>query len=416
MSKARLVITTVVVEGRTQHEVAHAYRMSQPWISRLVAHYRAEGETAFEPRSRRPRSSPSATPPEVVEQILRLRKQLTEQGLDAGPHTLCRHLNQHHQTTVSTATVSRILTRHGQVTPESKKRPRSSYLRFEAELPNQTWQPASGSGTTSPTTASPTALQAGATWRSSTSPGDHSRLLLACVAFDRVTGPAVVAVFRAAIARHGVPASVLSDNGMVFTTRFSGGRRGRGGNARNGFESELARLGVVQKNSAPNHPQTCGKVERFHQTLKKWLRARPVQPATLAQLQAQLDAFALAYNTRRPHRSLQRRTPLAAYLARPKATPTTISGTDRAKPDTRIRRDRIDDTGAVTLRHHGRLHHIGIGRTHARTPVLLLVVDRDIRVINQQTGELLRELVLDPTRDYQPRGRTTSQRQTPKPT
>ena len=140
MSKARLVITAVVLEGRSQSEVARAYGVSQSWISRLVARYRTEGETAFEPRSRRPRSSPSATAPEVVELVLRLRKQLTEQGLDAGPHTLCWHLHQHHQVRVSTATVSRILTRHGQVTPEPKKRPRSSYLRFAAELPNQMWQ------------------------------------------------------------------------------------------------------------------------------------------------------------------------------------------------------------------------------------------------------------------------------------
>lgn len=263
MSKARLVITAVVLEGRSPHEVARAYGVSQSWISRLVARYRAEGETAFEPRSRRPRSSPSATAPEVVELVLRLRKQLAEQGLDAGPHTLRWHLAQHHHTAVSAATVSRILTRHGQVTPEPKKRPRSSYLRFQAELPNQMWQ------------TDFTHYR-----RADSRPGgrdveilnfldDHSRLLLACAAFGRVTGPAVVDTVRHAVDQHGVPASVLSDNGMVFTTRFSGGRRGRGGNARNGFESELARHRIVQKNSSPNHPQTCGKIERFHQTLKK---------------------------------------------------------------------------------------------------------------------------------------------------
>jgi transposase InsO family protein len=94
---------------------------------------------------------------------------------------------------------------------------------------------------------------------------DHSRYLLACVAFPRVTGPAVVDTFRAAVARHGLPASVLSDNGMVFTTRFAGGRgrAGPGRNTRNGFQTELARHAILQKNSSPNHPQTCGKVERI---------------------------------------------------------------------------------------------------------------------------------------------------------
>jgi hypothetical protein len=221
----------------------------------------------------------------------------------------------------------------------------------------------------------------------------------------------VVTVFRDTIAAHGIPVSVLSDNGMVFTTRFAGGRNGR--NARNGFETELACHGVKQKNSSPNHPQTCGKIERFHQTLKRWLTAQPDQPATITQLQALLDQFAVQYNTCRPHRSLNRRTPTAVYLARPKATPTPTRSS-LAQPDTRIRRDRIDDSGVVTLRYHGRLHHIGVGRTHARTHVLLLIVDRNIRVINATTGELLRELVLDPTRDYQPldRGPTNQKPQT----
>jgi Integrase core domain len=191
---------------------------------------------------------------------------------------------------------------------------------------------------------------------------------------------------------------------MVYTTRFAGGRRGR--TTRNGFETELAALGVEQKNSSPNHPQTCGKVERLHQTEKKWLAAQP--PArTRRELQAQLDTFREYYNHRRPHRALGRAktsTPAAAYAARPKATPTGISPTHE-----RVRRDRIDDSGVVTLRHNGKLHHIGIGRTHARTHILLLVQDLHVRVIVEATGELLRDLVLDPTKDYQPQDPPTKQ-------
>ena len=173
---------------------------------------------------------------------------------------------------------------------------------------------------------------------------------------------------------------------------------GKGG--RNGLETELRRLNVVQKNSRPNHPTTCGKVERFQQTLKKWLRAQPAQPATVAELQVLLDQFAAEYNHRRPHRALPHRaTPAAAYAARPKATPTS----DRTgEVHHRVRTDRVDDTGAVSLRRAGRLHHIGIGRTHARTHVLMLVDDLHIRVVNAVTGELLRELILNPTCDYQP--------------
>jgi hypothetical protein len=226
---------------------------------------------------------------------------------------------------------------------------------------------------------------------------DHSRYLLAATAHKAVTGPIVVTQFRAVVARHGTPAAVLTDNGLVYTTRFAGGRRGR--TTRNGFEQELAALGVQQKNSSPNHPQTCGKVERFHQALKKWLAKQP-KAGSLQQLQTQLDTFRQYYNEQRPHRALGRSnaaTPAAAYAARPKATPTGVSGSHE-----RVRRDRIDDSGIVTLRHHGRLYHIGIGRAHARTHVLLLIQNLNIRVINEHTGELLRDLTLDPTRDYQP--------------
>ncbi len=184
---------------------------------------------------------------------------------------------------------------------------------------------------------------------------------------------------------------------MVFTTRFSGGKGGR-----NSFEHELRRLGIKQKNGKPNHPQTQGKVERFQQTLKKWLRARPAQPADLAALQALLDTFTSYYNHHRPHRSLPHRaTPATAYAARPKATP----GHRATGTHDRVRTDRIDTNGAVSLRHHGRLYHIGIGPTHARTHVLLLIQDLHIRIVHAATGELLRELTLDPTRNYQPTGR-----------
>jgi hypothetical protein len=184
---------------------------------------------------------------------------------------------------------------------------------------------------------------------------------------------------------------------MVYTVRYAGGRGGR-----TRFEAELRRRGIRQKNSRPNHPTTCGKVERFQQTMKNWLAAQPTQPSTLHELQALLDRFRDEYNQRRPHRSLPHQaTPATTYTARPKAAP----ATDRtADTHDRVRHDKIDDTGSVTLRVNGRLHHIGIGRTHARTPVILLVHDLHMRVVHAATGELLRELTIDPRRDYQPRG------------
>jgi transposase InsO family protein len=386
MSKARLVITAVTIEKRPVSEVARSYGVARSWIYTLLARYRAEGEAAFEPRSRRPGTSPSAISPEVVGLITLLRKDLAGQGLDAGPHTIAWHLEHHHRVTVSAATISRYLTRAGLVTPDPAKRPRSSYLRFQAGLPNECWQ----SGFTHYPLADGTDTEV-LTWLD-----DHSRYALSVTAHRRVTGPIVLAAFREAVTCHGTPASTLTDNGMVFTTRLSGGKGGR-----NHLEAELRRLGIRQKNGKPNHPQTQGKVERFQQTLKKWLRAQPDQPATLADLQHLPGTFASLYNTRRPHRSLPHRaTPATAYAARPKAAP----GDRAADTHDRVRADRIDADGKLTLRVNGRLHHIGVGRTHARTRVLMLVQDLDVRVINAATGELLRELTIDPARDYQPTG------------
>src|ERR671910_900467 len=167
------------------------------------------------------------------------------------------------------------------------------------------------------------------------------------------------------------------------------------------MENELAALGIIYKHSRPYHPQTCGKVERFHQTLKKYLARQPPAP-TLAQLQAQLDRFARYYNHQRPHRAIGRRAPIQAFSARTKATPRGPAPT--LEGHHRVRRDRVDKTGCVTLRYRSKLRHIGIGRAHAGTPVLLLVADLNVRIITQD-GELLRQLTIDPTKDYQARGR-----------
>lgn len=389
MSKARLVITAIETEGLTQAEAARRYGVSMGWVSKLVARHRANGAAAFEPRSRRPTTSPNATPPATVDLVLRLRKQLTEAGLDAGADTIGWHLRHHHDLTPSRSTINRILRAAGTVSPEPKKRPKSSYIRFEAAMPNETWQ----------SDFTHYRLSDGQDIEIITWLDDHSRYALHLSAHRRITAQIVVATFRTAADLHGYPESTLTDNGMVYTVRFAGGRGGR-----SMLEHELRRLGIVQKNSRPNHPTTCGKVERFQQTLKKWLRAQPEQPTTLIDLQGLLERFTEEYNHHRPHRSLPHQaTPATAYQSRPKATP----GTNRtADTHDRVRFDRIDTQGTVTLRVNGRLHHIGIGRTHARTHVILLVQDLDVRVVNAATGELLRELTIDPNRDYQPRGNT----------
>ena len=244
MSKARLVITAVTVEKRPVSEVARSCGAARSWVYALLARHREEGEAASEPRSRRPRTSPAAISPDTVELITWLRKELAGQGLDAGPQTITWHLQQHHQVTVSPATVSRYLTRQGLVTPDPSKRPKSSYLRFQAEMPDECRQ----SGFTHYPLAGGVGTEI-LTWLD-----DHSRYALPVTAHHRVTGASVLEAFRSACTGHGVPASTLTGNGMVFTTRLSGGRGGR-----NALEHELRGLGITQKNGKPDHPQTQGK-------------------------------------------------------------------------------------------------------------------------------------------------------------
>lgn len=380
MAKARYLVEAHLSEGRSVAELAAAHGVHRSWIYKLLARYRAGGYGALGPRSRAPRNSPSRTPAEVVEAIVALRRQLSKEGHDCGAATIAYHLAERFERVPSVSTIWRVLKREGLLVPQPQKRPRCSLIRFEADLPNEMWQadvthwPLAGDGHAEILNVL----------------DDHSRLFLASRAFPTVKAADVVDVFRMAVALHGAPASLLCDNGAVFTATPRGGKVL--------LQSELERLGIAAKNSRPYHPQTCGKVERLHQTLKRYL-ANQAPVNTLAELQLQLDGFTGYYNARRPHRALGGRTPLQAYGARVKARPA-LAG----DPDThfRIREDRVGANGTVTLRHDSRLHHIGIGRAHKGRAVKLLAADLDIRVLDQDTGEVIRQLTLDPTRNYQP--------------
>jgi transposase InsO family protein len=377
---------SVTVEGVSQAVAAARFGVSKSWVSKLMARYRVEGDAAFEPRSRRPKTSPSMVADVVNSQIVNLRVELVAQGLDAGPHTIQWHLTRHHGVTVSVSTIRRRLLAAGLIEPAPRKRPKTSYVRFQADLPNETWQSdfthiwlADGSDTET------------ISWLD-----DHSRYALHVSVHRRVTGLIVVDTFNNTAQTHGFPASVLTDNGLVYTTRFAGYPGGR-----NGLETRLAELGITQKHTRPNHPTTTGKVERFQQTMKKWLTARP-PAATINDLQNLIDDFVDTYNNRRAHTSIGKVPPAVAYNRLPKDTPHHTG----VGPHYRIRHDRIDSRGAVSLRRAGRMHHIGIGRAHKHTPVIVIIDDLDIRVINKTTGELLRHLHLDPNRGYQPRFKT----------
>ncbi len=271
MTLTRLLITAVVIEKRPVRDVAVQYGVSRSWLYELLSRYRREGEGVFESQSRRPKTNPNATPTEVLDLIVELRQKLTATGLDA---------------------------------PEPKKRPKSSYIRFQAEQPNQTWQSDFTHYRLTRPDGRPGSDTEVLTWLD-----DHSRYALRVTAHHRVTGPIVLAEFRKAVAEHGIPASTLTDNGMVFTTRLAGpslhGTRGR-----NGLEAELHRLGVVQK---------------------------------IAELQTLLDACVSEYNLKRPHRSLPHRAtpppptrpdprPLRATPPTRPASPTTGCGATASTP------------------------------------------------------------------------------------
>jgi transposase InsO family protein len=386
MSLARLVVTAVELEHRTKAEVAPDYGVSRRWVYELCRRSDADGEVGLEPRSRRPLRTPHKTAPALEDVIVSLRKELLDQGLDAGAHTIAVHLARRHgQAAVpSVATIWRILSRRGFVTPQPQKRPRSSFIRFSAEMPNERWQ----------ADITHWRLADGTEVEILNVIDDHSRFLVGSDARGTFKAADVVAAFHGTAAAHGFPAPLLTDNGAVFTAV-----------PRKGFcaiELETAALGIRYVHSRPYHPQTCGKVERFHQTLEHWL-AKQARARSIAELQRQLDRFRAYYNDVRPHRAIGRRTPDEAYAARPKAVPSLPPVTIRG--GYRVRRDKVDTAGRVTLRHDSRLHHVGLGRGLIGTRVIMLVAGLDVRVLTED-GELQRRLTLDPSRDYQPHGRS----------
>ena len=381
--KNRVIVVAVVEGGLSVAEAAQRFKVSRRWIYGLLARYRAEGAAGLEPRSRTPHTSPQATPAAVRARILELRDELTAEGLDAGAESIADRLSREGLTAPATSTIWRILRRADRVTPQPRKRPRSSWIRFEAASPNGCWQ----SDMTHWHLADGTDVEI-ISWLD-----DHSRYLLHISVHAVVTAPIVTQTFLATAREHGLPASTLTDNGLIFTTRFAAGKGGP-----NHFEHVIASLGIVQKNGHPGHPQTQGKVERFQQTGKKWLAARP-DADTIEDLQALLDTFQHVYNHERPHRSLARRTPAEAYTALPKDQPSL----ELLERHWRVRHDIVDPSGTITVRWAGTLRHLAIGRPHKGADVVLLIAGRDTIVINRTTGEIIAEHHLDDTRDYQPK-------------
>jgi len=377
MEKGRYLVEAHLREGRSVAELAATHGVHPSWIYRLLARYRELGEEGLKPRSRRPHRSPTAIAGEVEDEIVLLRKQLAEEGLDAGPETIFFHLSKRNGTVPSLSTIMRVLRRRGCVVPEPKKRPRSSFIRFQASLPNECWQ----SDMTHWVLAGDRGVEIVNVI------DDHSRLCVGAVALRVTKALDVVEIFENARQHYGTPASVLTDNGAIFTAKYRGGKAA--------LEVELERLGVICKHSSPYHPQTCGKVERFHQTMKKYL-AKQRAPRSLPELQCQIDTFVTYYNECRPHRGIGRKIPRDVYDAQVKAHPS-------APPQShlRIRHDKVDACGKLTLRYEGKLRHIGMGARFKGQAVVLMIADAEVRILSPE-GEPLRILALESARDYHP--------------
>jgi len=379
---AKYCVDAVLIEGRSVRAVAAATGRSKSWVQRHVALYRVGGDEALAPRKRGPKVPANLTPARIEDKIVACRKRLAEDGLDAGARTIAWHLSQEGVEVPALSTIHRVLRRRGFVTPQPQKRPRSSWTRFESALPNETWQ----------SDMTHWHLDDGEPVEIINFIDDYSRAVLASVAVPVATALEVVRIFFETTAIYGFPASVLSDNGAIYTAAYRG--------SHSGMEIELAALGITFKHGKPYHPQTQGKVERYHLTLKKWLRKKAAA-STQAELQAQIDRFVHTYNEERPH-TARGCPPMQAWRALDKAT-IEIEG-QQLLAHTKVRRDRIDKTGCFTLRYRSGFHHVSVGRAHTGKRVLILMADLDIRVIDED-GVMIRHLELDPSVNYQGRAR-----------
>lgn len=349
--------------------------VSRDTFYRWRGRYRNGGLAGLEPRSSAPKTSPGRIADDVEDAIVALRKELAETGLDAGAGTIQWHLGRRGMRGVpSQATIWRVLVRRGFVVPEPRKRPKSSLRRFEAAAPNELWQ-------------------ADATkWVIASGPAeiltfldDHSRLVVASRAVRTATTGNTWDTFCAAVDAWGLPSGQLSDNGLNFSGRLRGYEVA--------FEINLRAAGVRPITSRPYHPQTCGKIERFHQTLKKWLRKQPLARG-VAQLQAQLDDFIAYYNAERPHRGIGRVTPLERWSATPKAV---NAGVALPAPQ-RTPIAEVNQRGVIEVRPW--VIHVGVDHAGRRAQVMLDQTHAAVFI----DGRLVRHLELDRSRSYQPSG------------
>ena len=342
--------------------------------------FEAEGVEGFYPRSRRPLSSPARVTAAVEDVVVEARKDLEGEGWDAGAEQIAFWIADHHERcpdaepVPSRATINRILARRGQVVHVPQRRPRSTRRRFEADQPNHMWQ-MDGFDYTLANGRVVCVLQI---------IDDCSRFDLALRAATSENASDVWAAVLWASSRHGLPARFLTDNGGAF----SGARRGWV----SALEENLRALGVSPCTSSIAHPQTCGKNERAHSTVLKWLRKRP--PARcLEELQTLLDDYREHYNHRRRKTHLNGLTPAQRYDLGPKDGP----GDEPTPWPVQVLTATVSSSGCIGIDGH----LFSVGRRHHGEHVTVVRQHRHIVVL--RGNQLIADVTLTGQRGYQRR-------------
>lgn len=380
MAEMRLeVLLEAERTGMSVTEVCRRFGISRQTYYRYRNRYLAEGLEGLEDRSRRPLVPAHQIPGELEAEIVEMRKDHPRWGA----RRIRTELLRDGVDPPVVSTIHQVLRRNGLVAATRKRKPKAN-LRFEREISNDLWQ----------IDATEVSLADGTKAYVINILDDHSRYLLASIAGEAATGELAWDAFELAVSRYGLPRQLLSDNGLIFTGRLH--------RVEVMFESSLKDLGVEMINSAPYHPQTLGKLERFHRTQKEWLSDEgPAED--IDDLQELLDGFRFDYNRKRPHQGIDDVTPAERYGIAP--VPDNVirlpKASEMSEPDyppyAFVRR--VSDTGSIGYR--GRVIQVGSRYRGAKVQV----IDKG-RLTHVYHGEaLIRAVRLDPNRRYQPKPR-----------
>jgi transposase InsO family protein len=334
--------------------------------------FEVEGLAGLTVKSTRPTTSPTATSPELVAAIIAARAALLAEGWDYGAISVRYRLLFEGLAAPASRTIHRVLTRNGLVEISPKKRPRSSLRRFEFPATDDCWQ----------IDALEYALADGTIVAVFELIDDHSRYEVATLAWPTEDTAGAWECISRAMHTYGRPRMLLSDNGLAFTGKHMGFTVM--------FETNLSKLGVKTITSAPRHPQTCGKNERAHQTIRRWLAKQPTA-GTLTELQEQLHRYRTGYNDR-PHQALNGDTPRTRRTAGMRHQPTQAA----IDPPTFVTTTRASKRGTI----QAAATRIPLGVEFAKAPVTVFTTGTHVLVF--QHDMLLRELTINPALRYQP--------------